>query len=153
MADSRKHLGLFNDVILKCNLSEALQAANLADGDGTQVDLALTASEILNQRNQRPVIITMGSSGVAVNENGRARIVPAMPVEGPIDIVGAGDSTIAGVTAALCAGATLQEAALIGNLVASITIQQIGTTGTATRGQVKERFEAYKSVVDMDALL
>jgi hypothetical protein len=29
---------------------------------------------------------------------------------------------------------------MVGNLVASITIQQIGTTGTATRAQVMERY-------------
>jgi sugar/nucleoside kinase (ribokinase family) len=76
-----------------------------------------------------------------------------LPVEGPIDIVGAGDSTIAGLTAALCAGAALHEAAVVGNLVASVTIQQIGTTGTATRAQVREQFEAYKRVVSMDSLI
>mgnify|MGYP000331977952 CR=1 FL=1 len=43
---------------------------------------------------------------------------------------------LAGITAALCAGATLCEAALVGNLVASVTIQQIGTTGTATIKQI-----------------
>jgi bifunctional ADP-heptose synthase (sugar kinase/adenylyltransferase) len=152
LADSRKHMGLFANVIVKCNLSEALGAASLADSAGAQVDLALAASEVLNQRTGRPVVITMGSDGMAVNQGGEAKIVPALPVEGPIDIVGAGDSTIAGVTAALCAGAALQEAAVVGNLVASVTIQQIGTTGTATRAQVRERFEAYKRVVDLGSL-
>jgi rfaE bifunctional protein kinase chain/domain len=150
LADSRKHMELFDEVIIKCNLSEAAQAAGLADSGDGQVDLAKAASEVLSQRTGRPVIITMGSDGMAVNQDGAAKIIPAMPVEGPIDIVGAGDSTIAGVTAALCAGASLPEAAVVGNLVASITIQQIGTTGTATRGQVRERFEAYKSVVELD---
>jgi rfaE bifunctional protein kinase chain/domain len=152
LADSRKHMGLFTNVIVKCNLSEALGAASLANSEGAQVDLALAASEVLNQRTGRPVVITMGSDGMAVNQEGEAKIVPALPVEGPIDIVGAGDSTIAGVTAALCAGAALPEAAVVGNLVASVTIQQIGTTGTATRAQVKERFEAYKQVVDLGTL-
>lgn len=153
LADSRKHIALFNHVIVKCNISEGLDAAGLPRNDDSEIDLALTCSKILNQRNQRPVIITLGSNGIVVNQNGVAKIIPGMPVEGPIDIVGAGDSTIAGVTAALCAGATLQEAALIGNLVASITIQQIGTTGTATRDQVMERFEYYKRIVDIDSLL
>ncbi len=31
-------------------------------------------------------------------------------------------------------------AALIGNIVASIIVQQIGVTGTASREQVKDRF-------------
>ena len=152
LADSRKHMALFTKVIVKCNLSEALGATGLADHAGPQVDLALAASEILTQRTQRPVLITLGSKGIAVNEAGAAKLLPAVPVEGPIDIVGAGDSTIAGVTAALCAGASLAEAAVVGNLVASITIQQIGTTGTATREQVSERFEVYKDVVDLGSL-
>jgi hypothetical protein len=53
-----------------------------------------------------------------------------VPVSGEIDIVGA--------------GAEPSEAALLGNLVASITIQQIGTTGTATLAQVRERFRCLK---------
>ena len=70
--------------------------------------------------------------------------IPAMaaayPVSGPIDPVGAGDSTSAGIACALAAGSTLEEAAAFGNLVASITIQQIGTTGTATPEQVRRRW-------------
>ena len=69
--------------------------------------------------------------------------VPAVPVSGEIDIVGAGDSVMAGIVSALCGGATPAEAALVGNLVASITIQQIGTTGTASREQVRQRFQSW----------
>jgi sugar/nucleoside kinase (ribokinase family) len=65
--------------------------------------------------------------------------VPGIRVPPPIDVVGAGDSVMAGIVAALCCGATPVEAATVGNLVASITVQQIGTTGTATRAQVLAR--------------
>ena len=75
-----------------------------------------------------------------VDEEGATHL-PAVHVDGEIDIVGAGDSTTAGIVSALCAGATRVEAGLIGNLVASITIQQIGTTGTATPVQVLARHE------------
>jgi sugar/nucleoside kinase (ribokinase family) len=61
-------------------------------------------------------------------------------VSGPIDVVGAGDSTSAGIACALAAGRTPEEAAAFGNLVASITIRQLGTTGTATPGQVRQRW-------------
>jgi len=152
IADSRKHMASFNNVIVKCNLSEGLDAARLSRTDGSDIDLSSACSNILYERSQTPILITLGSEGILVNENGDAKIIPAMPVEGPIDIVGAGDSTIAGITAALSAGASLHEAALIGNLVASITIQQIGTTGTATRNQIKERFERYKRIVDIRAI-
>ena len=59
---------------------------------------------------------------------------------GPTDIVGAGDSTSAGSAGAVMAGATYEQAAAFGNLVASVTIQQLGVTGTATPQQVRERW-------------
>jgi sugar/nucleoside kinase (ribokinase family) len=40
----------------------------------------------------------------------------------------------------VAAGVRLEEAAAFGNLVASITIQQIGTTGTASPQQVRQRW-------------
>jgi sugar/nucleoside kinase (ribokinase family) len=56
--------------------------------------------------------------------------------------VGAGDSATAGIVSALLAGATRLEAAAVGNLVASITVQQLGTTGTASPAQVLARWQA-----------
>ena len=70
--------------------------------------------------------------------------IPAMaaayPVSGPIDPVGAGDSTSAGIACAAAAGLDAAAAAAFGCLVASITVQQLGTTGTASPGQVRERW-------------
>jgi sugar/nucleoside kinase (ribokinase family) len=66
--------------------------------------------------------------------------VPAFPVAGPVDPVGAGDATSAAITAALAAGATLLEAAAIASLAASITVQQLGTTGTASPAQIVRRY-------------
>ena len=66
--------------------------------------------------------------------------VHGYPVTGPIDPVGAGDSTSAGIAAAWAAGAAPWQAASFGNLVASITVQQLGTTGTATPAQIRARW-------------
>ena len=67
--------------------------------------------------------------------------MPGYPVGGPTDPVGAGDSTSAGIACAAAAGAGFANAAAFGNLVASITVQQwLGTTGTASPGQVRERW-------------
>ena len=71
--------------------------------------------------------------------------VAAYPVEGPIDIVGAGDSTSAALVCAMAAGASVEAAAAFGNLVASITIQQLGSTGTATPAQVRQRWREVTS--------
>ncbi len=78
--------------------------------------------------------------GIIVFHAGGRTHVPACPVCGPIDIVGAGDATMAGIVAALCSGADACEAALVGNLAAAVTIRQIGTTGAASRIQISECF-------------
>jgi sugar/nucleoside kinase (ribokinase family) len=93
----------------------------------------------------RPVFCTCGDRGIHVVDPrpGRERTmqVPAYLVTGPIDIVGAGDSTSAALACAMAAGASLEEAAAFGNLVASITIQQIGITGTASPSQIRQRWQ------------
>jgi rfaE bifunctional protein kinase chain/domain len=134
LADSRTRIGEFRNILVKPNQHEAAAAV---DGEGTPEDDARRLSE----RTGRPVYVTLGERGMLLYGGGELCRVPTVHCAGPIDIVGAGDSVIAGIMAALCSGAQLEEAALIGNLVASITIQQIGTTGTATREQVMERFE------------
>src|SRR5207249_236213 len=54
---------------------------------------------------------------------GGGTTVRSYPVSGPIDVVGAGDSCSAGITCAMVSGATHEQAAAFGNLVASITIR------------------------------
>jgi sugar/nucleoside kinase (ribokinase family) len=90
------------------------------------------------------VFCTRGEKGILLADprlgSERTSEVPAYPVAGPIDPVGAGDSTSAGITCAIAAGASPEEAAAFGNLVASITIQQLGVTGTASPEQVRQRW-------------
>jgi len=62
-----------------------------------------------------------------------------------LDIVGAGDSATSGIAAALLSGATTTEAAEVGNLVASITVQQLGTTGTASPNQILARCREHQT--------
>ena len=71
--------------------------------------------------------------------------VPAFPVSGPIDPVGAGDTTSAALVTSLAAGAGLVEAATIAALAASVTVQQLGTTGTASPQQIVRRYREVSS--------
>ncbi len=140
-ADSRESIALFRDVIIKPNKFEAAKACGYtgAEADLSASDAERCGAELVT-RNRRPVFVTAGAEGIVVFDEAGRTLVPGVPVPPPIDIVGAGDSTTAAIVASLCAGASLQEAAAIANCVASITIQQLGTTGTATREQVARRF-------------
>jgi rfaE bifunctional protein kinase chain/domain len=141
-ADSRERIGLFRDVIVKPNAREATHAIH-PDRE-TELDRAgvEACGAELFRRNGQPVFLTLGAEGIVVFHQGGPTRVPAVPVHEPIDIVGAGDSAMSSIVASLCSGATPPEAALIGNLAAAVTIQQIGTTGTASRNQISDIFNA-----------
>lgn len=145
IADSRRRIGEFRHVILKPNQREAVEAVWPGSAGSGDRAVAQEAGRQLAARNGRPVFVTLGPAGMLVCTPDGCERVPAFPVRGPIDIVGAGDSAFASIAAALCSGATPREAALLGNLVASITIQQLGTTGTATPDQVRERWAQWNA--------
>lgn len=144
LADSRERIGLFRNVWLKPNEAEARAASGLSSAAG--IEQVLTH---LSTTCGRPIFCTQGERGISIADAALAPLslkrIPGYPVSGPIDIVGAGDSTSAGIACAMAAGTTPEQAAAFGNLVASITIQQLGTTGTASPAQVRERWTKVSS--------
>lgn len=146
IADSRERIGLFRDVLIKPNAREAARAVESnvqwrGDPDPEwelDRDLIESAGARLYRRTGQPVFLTLGSRGILVFHAEGPTLAPAVQPRGPIDIVGAGDAAMAGITAALCAGATIAEAADLGCLAAGVTVRQLGTTGTASRRQMLE---------------
>ena len=139
-ADSRQRIGLFRHVIIKPNRREAALAVRPDWQGKVTLEVAGECGAELFRRNRKPVFLTVGSNGILLFTEKGCQHVPAVQVKGEIDTVGAGDSVMASIVSALASGAEPEEAALLGNIVASITIQQIGITGTATPAQVRERF-------------
>ena len=148
LADSRERIGLFQSVSLKPNRQEALSAAGFEPDDSAEI--LERAAALLARNASGWVFCTDGARGILLasprdgDRSLRPRI-PAYPVHGPLDIVGAGDSTSAAIVCAMAGGASVEAAAAFGNLVASITIQQLGTTGTATPEQVRQRWREVTS--------
>ena len=148
-ADSRERIGEFRNVTIKPNRFEAVQAVHPVTNEDVPTSLALDSAETLRKQNGKPVFLTLDREGICPVVGESHTILPIPPVTGPIDIVGAGDSVTAGIVSALASGASPVEASIVGNLVASITIRQIGTTGTATPQQVLEAFEANRELYEM----
>jgi rfaE bifunctional protein kinase chain/domain len=138
VADSRRSLRDYRGVCLKMNRAELgvlLGAAPPADVEQTK----RAARELACQHGQ-PVIVTLAEDGLlGASPEGEVVHLPALPIRGEIDIVGAGDAVTANLTTALAAGASLAEALEMANAAASVVIHQLGTTGTATVGQIAER--------------
>lgn len=142
LADSRERIGLFRGAWLKPNRRECVRAVG---ADGQDLQTVRRAARELAERTARPVLCTCGEEGLfVVDPRPASRLevqVPATRVTGPIDPVGAGDSVSAALACAIGGGASLPDAAAFANLVASITIQQIGTTGTASPEPVRRRWQ------------
>jgi rfaE bifunctional protein kinase chain/domain len=140
--DSRTRVGLYKCGTLKPNVLECLAALGRSPEERKQPGVARSAALELSTKTGRPLFCTLGEAGMLVVQPPAEPVeVPSYPVHGPVDTVGAGDSATAGIVASLLAGATPVEAAAIGNLVASITVQQLGTTGTASPQQVLARWQ------------
>lgn len=144
IADSRERIGLFRNIIIKPNRREAALAVGENPQKAGQIEIQRWG-EFLRKRTGRPVFITAGEEGIYLFSETGVCHIPAVPVQGPIDPVGAGDAVMAGLLSFLCLGASLIEAAIIANIIASITIQQLGTTGTATPEQILARFQSLRS--------
>ena len=139
LADSRERIGLFRNVCVKPNQQEV--DAVLARANHWQEGLADLLEGLIAMG--RTAFVTCGAEGISLHKADLAVSsvdVPAYPVSGPVDICGAGDSCSAGIACAMVSGLTPEQAAAFGNLVASITIQQIGVTGTASPEQVRARW-------------
>jgi bifunctional ADP-heptose synthase (sugar kinase/adenylyltransferase) len=146
-ADSRRRIKRYRNVIIKPNQFEAVGFDNPLPGQ--QVDQARLCEAVaqLKSVTGSPICATCGPDGMLVSDPELTR-VRGVRVEGPIDSTGAGDSSTAGAVSALAAGATLPEAALVGNLVASITVQQLATTGTAKPEQLLPRLAMWQAQRD-----
>ena len=144
-ADSRAHCRKFENVVIKCNDIEIAKIFQPEAIGRLSLEETKALLPQLASRTGRQVFVTCGEKGVLVQRGGKEPVlIPTLPQTERIDIVGAGDACTAGIVTALCAGGTVEEAAFLGNLVSSVTIQTIGTTGTATRKQVVERYEEFE---------
>lgn len=154
IVDSRHFTAKYQHVSLKMNLSEASKAISELEHQGhTQIHTkknvgrlkaAVACQRLLWNKVKKPIFITLGSKGISGCAERGDFYHPGYQTRGQIDIVGAGDSVLAGCGISLCAGATPKEAAYIGNLIGSVTIEQIGTTGIATPEQLLKRHFEYQ---------
>jgi rfaE bifunctional protein kinase chain/domain len=141
-ADSRCRIRSFRNVIIKPNQLEAVGITTQLPGQEIAMDRLCKAIGELRREIGAPICATRGAAGMLVSDP-EPTLVPGVRLEGPTDPTGAGDSATAGAVLALAAGASLAEAALMGNLVASITVQQLATTGTASPEQLLPRLEMW----------
>jgi len=131
IGDSRRSLKNWPAIDYKMNLTEFQKlTGNSSDPQPAITDLA--------RQKKRRIFVTMAEKGIICgNPDGTTNHEPARPIQGEIDIVGAGDAVMANLATALAAKADSQEALQLANAAASIVIHKLGTTGTATVDEIR----------------
>ncbi len=136
LADSRCDVGGFANVHIKVNRGE-LHRHFAGEAAGDERLAARWAGQT-----GKLVFVTRGSEGIfSAGADGKVHHVAGLPADGPIDIVGAGDTVLAHLALALGAGASAEEAMALADLAAGIVIRKIGTTGTADADELRQALQ------------
>ena len=140
IADSRHYSDQYAGAMRKMNDSEAAMLCGMKRDTTETVsyDEVCRAAETLFKRFGKPLFVTRGSNGSLVIDEKGIEDIPGLMILSRVDTVGAGDSYLAGVAAALAAGYDRQTAACLGSYVAGVTVQKLFQTGTATPGEILE---------------
>lgn len=112
--------------LVKCNADDA--RASLGKSLITDEDFAEGAKLLCEQLALRgAMIITRGASGATIAQaDGTTIHCPAPNISNVYDTVGAGDTAIAVMTLAKCAGSTWEEAVTLANYASGIVVQHVG---------------------------
>ena len=145
--DSRAFAAEYRNMIIKCNQFELIEYFAGGNGDPEDLDTVIREGTKLQQRTGLPAFVTLGARGMIVFSDGGHTHVDGFRVDGKIDITGAGDATNAGIVTGLSLGLSCTEAARLACAVSSITIMQIGKTGTSTVAQVSDRLSGRPVII------
>jgi D-beta-D-heptose 7-phosphate kinase/D-beta-D-heptose 1-phosphate adenosyltransferase len=135
-----RHLALYRGAtVVTPNQAEAELAAGIRIR--TAADLLAAGRRILGQVRGRAVLITRGEHGMSLFERHRPPLHIPTAAREVFDVTGAGDSVIATLALALCAGARLREAAALANFAAGVVVGKVGTAA-ATAQEILAAVEA-----------
>jgi bifunctional ADP-heptose synthase (sugar kinase/adenylyltransferase) len=102
-----------------------------------EVTIRQAGNDLLKITQAKQILITLGDNGMSLfDQDGSEEHIPAFNRTDVFDVTGAGDTVVAALTLGLTAGASPWEAAVLGNLAASIVVRQFGTT-TTTPAEMK----------------
>lgn len=145
VADLRESGLLMRGVTLKVNTAELARFQHLASPDSPPLDWCIEHGSTLSRQLSGPVVITRGEAGILYIGPDAVWSVEGLVLPGPLDTVGAGDTVVATLAAALSAGAEPAQSLTVANLAAAITVQKIGQTGTATPLEIQQLLTTYSA--------
>jgi rfaE bifunctional protein kinase chain/domain len=142
--DSQQDLSVFKGAtVITPNQPEAEK--NVGFDLETPINVTRAGHQLLNAANAESILITRGESGMSLFERTDAGIqeisIPVFNRSEVFDVTGAGDTVVGTFTLALTVGASMQEAAILGNLAASIVVRRFGAA-TTNQAELLEAVDA-----------
>ncbi|MFO7692180.1 MAG: PfkB family carbohydrate kinase [Vicinamibacterales bacterium] len=138
VCDSRHYGARIGNTYRKTNDIEAARLNEVALAPGEHLSLleleAFAAR--LHAGSGKPLFVTRGARGILTLDAEGVYVSPGIPLRGPTDNVGAGDTVTAALALCLGAGFPPAEAAGFANLAAAVTVQKLRQTGTASPEEV-----------------
>src|SRR3989338_6614619 len=120
-----------NATLITPNSIEAQQMSSSQEEEFSDSDIEKIGKQLLEELNSN-ILITKGEKGMSLFEkNGKTTSIPTFAKE-VYDIIGAGDTVVASVVLALVSQASFEEAAIIANHAAGITVGKVGTSTVST---------------------
>lgn len=147
ICDSKpKNKNLFNEIfLLKANEKEVLEMSSFSN-----INLA---GRKLRDELKTNVLVTRGKEGMTLfSVSSEEEINIPTSAREVFDVTGAGDTAIAAIALAIASGASLNEAAIIGNHAAGIKVEKAGTYAVSYSELVSNLIREKKKILDLERL-
>jgi rfaE bifunctional protein kinase chain/domain len=136
LVDARHRPDLYRGAVLKLNVAEAARFLRETTDGSVATEQAKSFACCISQRTGKPTFLTRGELGILVADGKTVHDIPGIQVLEKTDPVGAGDTVVAALAAALGSGQDPRTAAKLANLAASVTVRKIRATGTAGQTEI-----------------
>lgn len=136
IVDARHRAELYHQAALKVNVSEARRLLNEAAEEPLSMKQVRELARSVSRVTSKPAFITCADRGIVVASGDAVEEIPGIQVLGKTDPVGAGDTVVSAITAALGSGQSPFVAARLANIAATVTVRKLQQTGTATPAEM-----------------
>lgn len=118
----------FSDLdLITPNRREALQLSGITPEPGTPFPAEQVCARLHELYGTRNLVITLSEDGMLLSKDGKVgKTIPTAARE-VYDVSGAGDTALASLVLALCAGADLETAAHFANAASGVVVGKLGT--------------------------
>ena len=123
----KRNLAFHGLDLITPNKRESLQLAGMELAPHARFPAAEVCARLHERYATRHLVVTLGEEGMLLSANGRVQKVIPTAAREVFDVSGAGDTALAGLVLALCAGAPLETAAHFANAAAGVVVGKLGT--------------------------